>query len=535
MKKIKYFILFPMLLLTVVSGCKNNLNEVTFSDLSAQTYKYNNAYAAIGITYANLRDLFSHTTWYALQETSSDELVMPANGSGWEDAGIYKRIHLHTWNSENPQMNSMWLTLFSGVTNSNRIIDQLEKGVIPPAAGTTKESLVAEMKVVRAFYYWLICDNFGNAPLVTTTATELPKMSSRADIYNFIVKEVTDALPNLSENNDKLMYGRFNKWGAKALLANIYLNAEVYTGQAKWQECLTQCNDIIASGKYNLEAKYKDIFKTDNENSTETIFSVPFDENQGQGFFIEMFSWHGALKDKVNMQATPWGSGSAQAIPQFIDTYNASDNRLADTWLMGPQFKLDGVTPILGSYDKNGQQLNFVNRLPDGLFTSETEGFRMNKFEVKIGALSNLSNDFPFFRYAEVLLMKAECQLRTGNSALAATTVTQVRTRDFADPSKALVTAAQLEGNSRYKYGFVQNYNVTDPGNQTPVKFGGMLDELGYEFPWEAHRRRDDIRFGVFTTKSWLSHKPNGDYRIIFPIPQQALNANPNLKQNTGY
>lgn len=535
MKKLKYTLLLSAIVMAIFQGCKNDLNEKTFSDLSAQTYKYTDAYSAMAITYANLRGLFSHTTYYALQETSSDELVMPANPSGWDDAGIYKRVHLHTWNSENPQMINMWQTLYSGVINANRIIDQLEKGTIPVSAGTTKESLVAEMKAVRAFYYWLICDNFGNAPLITTTSTELPETATRQQIYEFLVKDLNDAIPNLSEDNNKLMYGRFNKWGAKTLLANIYLNAEVYTGTAKWQECITQCNDVIASGKYSLEGTYKNIFKTDNEASPEIIFSVPFDENQGKGFFVEMFSWHGALKDKVNMQATPWGSGSIQGVPQFIDTYDAGDKRLADSWLMGPQFKADGVTPILGSYDKNGQQLNFVNKLPDGLFTSETEGYRMNKFEVKNGALSDLSNDFPFFRYAQVLMMKAECLVRTGGSAEAAQIVTQVRARDFTDASKATVTAAQLEGNSRYKYGYVQNYLVTDPGNQATVKYGGMLDQLGYEFVWEAHRRRDDIRFGVFTTKSWLSHKPNGDYRLVFPLPQPALNSNPKLKQNTGY
>jgi len=535
MKMIKYDCKWSLLWLLFAFGCNSDLNEITYSDLSAQTYQYTDADAAIGITYANLRNLFSHTTWYALQETSSDELVMPANPSGWDDAGMYKRVHLHTWNAENPQMMNMWQTLYAGVINTNRIIDQLEQDVIPPTGGASKESLIAEMRTVRAFYYWLICDNFGSAPLSITTQTDLPSMTDRAEIYQYIVKEINEALPALNENNDQHTYARFNKWAAKALLANIYLNAAVYAGQAEWDACLQQCDDIINSGRYQLETHYKDVFKTLNQDSPEIIFAVPFDENQGTGFFIELFSWHGALKDKVNMQGTPWGSGSLQGVPQFIDTYDPADQRLADTWLMGPQFKADGVTPIVGAYDKNGQQLNFVNRLPDGLFTSETEGYRMNKFEVKTGALGDLSNDFPFFRYAQVLMMKAECLLRTGRAAEAATLVTQVRVRDFTDANKAAVTAAQLTANSRYQYGYVEHYQVTDPGDQTAVVFGGMLDELGYEFAWEAHRRRDNIRFGVFTKKSWLSHKPNGEFRSIFPIPQQALNANPNLQQHTGY
>lgn len=327
------------------------------------------------------------------------------------------------------------------------------------------------------------------------------------------------------------MYGRFNKWAAKALLANIYLNAEVYTGQADWADCIKACDDIIASKKYSLDENYRHIFSTNNQNSPEIIFAIPFDENVGQGFYPEMYSWHAALKDKRAMLVTPWGSGSAMGVPQFIDTYDPDDERLKDTWLMGPQYALDGVTPLVGSYDQAGKQLVFTNRLPDGLYTGESEGYRMNKFEVEIGAMMNLSNDFPFFRYAGVLMMKAECLLRTGKTNEAAQLVTKVRERAFkGNPAKAVVTAAQLLGDTKYKYGYVENYKIVDPGNQDPVKYGGMLDQLGWEFAWEAHRRRDDIRFNVFTTKSWLSHKPVGDNRSVFMIPQSAINANPKLK-----
>lgn len=515
-------------------SCNKDLTEVPYSDLSADSYNYTDAYQAIGITYANMRSLFGHQTWYALQETSSDQLVMPANPSGWDDGGMYKRIHLHSWNSENSQMASAWNAMYRGVVNANRVISYLEDGTIPPPANTTAAALVAEMRVTRAFFYWLILDNFGTGPLIVPGATDLPTNATRQELYDFIVSEINASMGELSENNDQLMYGRFNKWGAKTLLANVYLNAEVYTGTPQWAACITQCDEIIASGKYSLEPNYKDIFKTENQRSTEIIFPVPFDENQGGGFFLEMYSWHGALKDKVNMQATPWGSGSIQGIPQFIDLYDAADKRIDDSWLRGPQVKLDG-SPIVGSYDKNGVQLDFVNELPDGLFTGESEGYRMNKFEVKLSARSDLSNDFPFFRYAEVLMMKAECLLRTGSAPEAAILVSEVRRRDFADPAKATVTGAQLTANSKYNYGYIENYVIVDPGNTDPVAFGGMLDELGFEFVWEAKRRRDNIRFGVFTTKSWLSHKPNGAYRSVFPIPQTAINANPNLKQNEGY
>lgn len=529
MKQVKNLLLYSLLLSTL--SCNKDLNEKVFSDITEQTYTYTNVYQAIGIVYANMRSLWGHTNYYGLQETSSDELVMPANASGWDDGGIYKRIHLHTWNSENPQMNEMWNSLYTGVTNSNRILELLEADKVPFPAGVTKESIIAEMRVARAFFYWLILDNFGDAAFVTSTVKDLPQKAPRKTIYDFVVTEVNAALPALSEENSKLMYGRFNKWAAKALLANIYLNANVYAGAPKWGDAITQCDDIIKSGKYTLEANYRDIFKTNNENSTEIVFSIPMNENIGTGFFVEMFSWHGALKGKVNMQATPWGSGSAMGVSQFIDTYNANDQRLADSWLYGPQFAMDGTTPLLGSYDQAGKQLNFTKNLPDGLYTGEFEGYRMNKFEVKVGAKSNLDNDFPFFRYAQVLLMKAECLLRTGEKDLAAQLVTSVRQRAFkANTALATVTGDQLNENTSYKYGYVENYVITDAGDTAPVAYGRMLDELGWEFAWEAHRRRDDIRFGVFTKKSWLSHKPNGDDRTTFVIPQQAVNSNPNLK-----
>lgn len=521
-----------MLLFLALSfaACKNSLDEVLYSDVTEKTYNYKNAYQATGIVYANMRDLFGHTNYYMVQETSSDEMVMPANASGWDDGGIYKRIHLHTWNSENPQLANMWNVFYKGVINANRVIDQLQTGKIQAPADATKEALIAEMRVARAYFYWLICDNFGDAALVTTTSTDLPEKTPRKQIYNFLVAELTQSIPSLSEDNNRLMYGRFNKWGAKALLANIYLNAAVYAGEPKWQDCLKECNDIIKSGKYALQPKFKDIFKTQNENSSEMIFSIPFDENLGGGFFLYKYSWHGALKDKYNLQSTPWGSGSAMGVSQFIDTYDPDDKRLADTWLMGPQFAIDGITPLKGSYDNAGKPLVFTKDLPDGLFTGEAQGYRMNKFEVKIGARFDLSNDFPFFRYAQILFMKAECLLRTGDADGAATIVSEIRSRNFTDPAKATVTGAQLQQDTKYHYGYVQNYKIVDPGNTQPVQFGRFLDELGWEFAWEGQRRRDDIRFGVFTTKSWLSHKPNGDGRKVFLIPQSAINSNPKLQ-----
>ncbi|MEH6305912.1 RagB/SusD family nutrient uptake outer membrane protein [Olivibacter sp. CPCC 100613] len=525
-----------ILLVFSFSACNNNLDEMLYTEVTDDQLSYTNAYQATGILYANMREFFDHHNWAGVQETSSDELVMPANASGWDDGGIYKRIHLHTWNSENEQMSAMWNSFYKGVINANRIISLFDEDKIPLSDGLTKEGILAEVRVIRAFFYWLICDNFGEAPLVTAVDTELPAKVSRAELFQFIISEINTAIPALSKDNSQQFYGRFNKWAAKALLANVLLNAEVYSGTSAWQECIQQCDDVITSGKYSLNANFRDIFTTNNEHSPEIIFAIPFEETVGGGFLFHMFSWHASLKAKANMQATPWGAGSAMAVPQFIDTYDPTDERLADTWLMGPQYAADGKTPLLGAYDRAGKPLVFTKDIPDGLYTGESEGYRMNKFSVKMGAMYNLDNDFPFFRYADILLMKAECLLRSGNSDEAATLVNQVRARAFKkDPQKALITGNELQQNSRYHYGYVEDYNLVDEGNTTPVQYGRMLDELGWEFAWEGHRRRDMIRFSIFTQKSWLSHKPNGDYRITFPIPQQTINSNPNLTQNQGY
>ncbi|MDD2493570.1 MAG: RagB/SusD family nutrient uptake outer membrane protein [Tissierellia bacterium] len=537
MKKKNTIYAIIIISLLINSFACNDLSETVYSELTENDYKYSNKeiYNVIGPVYQNLRGLHSHSGFSIMQESTSDILVMPANASGWDDGGVYKKMHLHTWNSEAPQIRDAWSRLYTGVIHANRIIDQLENDIVPIPVDLKKESFIAEMKVARAFYYWLLIDNFGDVPFVITTSQDLPNKTSKAEIYNSIVDDITSSISQLSEDNTNLMYGRFNKWAAKSLLANIYLNSFTYTGNANWDKCLAECNDIINSGKYSLEINFIDCFDADNHNSKETIFAIPYDEINGSGLYLN-YTFHSASRDKYNLATTPWGAGSAMAISQFIDTFDPDDSRLDDTWEHGPQFALDGVTPLLCTYDRAGEQLNYSKDLPDGLYTKEGEGYRIKKFLPKIGGQYNMNNDMPFFRYAQVLMMKAECLLRTGSANEAAEIVTQVRKRAFKNnPEKANVKSEQLLGNSKYNYGYVENYKIVDKGNSTPVEFGGFYDELGYEFACEWIRRRDMIRFGTYTSKSWLSHKPVGDKTTVFPIPQTVIDSNPNLEQNPDY
>ena len=183
-----------------------------------------------------------------------------------------------------------------------------------------------------------------------------------------------------------------------------------------------------------------------------------------------------------------------------------------------------------------GKPLVFVNSMPDGIFTGEADGFRLQKYEIQEECKTFMNNDFVIFRLAQVYMMKAECLLRTGKADEAAQLVTTVRQRAFRNhPEKAKVTGNDLKQPSKYVYGTVSDYVLTPQGKSYPEQFGRFYDELGWEFVGETMRRCDMIRFGHFTKAEWLSHKPNGDFRSLFPIPQEAVDANPNLKQNPAY
>ncbi|MCF2516056.1 RagB/SusD family nutrient uptake outer membrane protein [Dyadobacter sp. CY351] len=493
----------------------------------------------VGAAYTNWRDVMQQ--WNGLfrtQEISGDQLVIPSRPNGWVDGGVYRRIHDHKWTADDEIAINNWNRSYAGIANCNRLIFQIESGSIPFTEG--KEAVIAELKVLRASYYYVLCDLFGNVPIITqfdVPAGFIPKQSTRKEVFDFIVKDIQDNLPLLSEKNDPTTYGRFNKWGAHTLLAKMYLNAEVYTGAPAWEKCIEQCNLVINSkAGYALEATQKEVFKTNNESSKEIIFAIPFDikyVTDWNGFSIHMETLQPANQATYNLLNTPWGG--ICAIPQFIDSFDKDDERLVSNWIQGPQYSAGGtpLTSTLGAYA--GKPLSYINQLPGVDQSEEVHGFRLGKFEIEKGTTVNLSNDWPLLRYADVLLMKAESLLRSGKAAEAATIVTTVRARNFkANPAKAVVTAADLQKGSTYAYG-LKNHNTTTNEGGADIKFGRFLDELGWEFAQEGRRRQDLIRFGVFTTKSWLSHVPNGAYRTLLPIPRPELNKNANLKQNNGY
>lgn len=522
-----------------ITGC-NNLDEKVFSSITEQTYNYsvNDFIPNITGAYAPLHYDYV-TSYWQTQELSGCCIVTPANPTGWDDGGIYKRLHFHNWNSEQGQIANLWNNYFQGVILCNSAIERIEKDIIPAPSPEAKKIGLAELKTLRAYYYWILIDNFGDIPFVTSVTLELPEKMQRKDIWKKLVDELEVVVPDLDEEQGGNLYGRINKWAGRAILANLYLNAEVYTGTPYWEKCIEQCDEIIDNAYpqiCNLSSNYRDSFKTYGvENSKEVLFTIIYDYNRGLvGSYLWMNSWHSELQKKYKTNASPNAAGGPKGITQFIDTYDPEDSRLENTWLMGAQFDAEG-NPLYCVYTDVTKPLVFTKEIPDGNYTAENEGYRVNKYEVEEGAEWSSDTDYPLIRFSEVLLMKAECLLRLGKSG-AGDLVTLVRERNFkGNLGKARVSDDDLKGDSSYKWGYVENYEVVDPGDQTPVEFGRMFDELCWEFAWEGHTRRDMIRFGIFTKKSWLSHKPMGDYRIVYPIPEQALIANPKLVQNPDY
>ncbi|RNC65939.1 RagB/SusD family nutrient uptake outer membrane protein [Proteiniphilum sp. X52] len=538
--KTKITIILIAVLSFICTNC-TKLHDTSYSLIISEQFEPTSEDLAsiVGTTYVNWRQgLLFWNSILRIMEVSSDQSVIPARPNGWVDGGVHRLIFEHQWSTDHEVVENCWNHLYAGVNNCNRVLFQIESGSIPVTEG--KEETIAELKVLRASYYYMLCDLYGNVPIMTKYDIPegfIPEQSTRQDVFDFVIKEVTENMPLLSEEKGGIMYGRFNQWAAWALLAKMYLNAEVYTGTSHWQECVEACDKVIESGLFELDANQRDVFATNNENAKEIILALPFDDQyvtDWNAFDIHMQTLQPANQATYKLASSPWGG--ICAVPQFIDTFDPDDIRLKENWIQGDQYSAEGDMLLCTMGNLSGQPLSYINEVPSIASSEEIHGFRHGKFEIAIGARVQLSNDWPLFRYADVLMMKAESLLRTGSRNEAAEIVTRVRERNFkATPEKAVVTGDQLLQGSVYDYGRRDDLvpHTFEGGGDVP--FGRMLDELGWEFNQEGRRRQDMIRFGVYTRKSWFSHSPNGDYHSILPIPRSQLEKNANLKQNPGY
>jgi len=435
-------------------------------------------------------------------------------------------------------VNDCWNFLYSGVNACNRLqaIFQ-EKG--------TPETLqfIPELKVLRAIYYLMLLDTYGNVPISTDfSATTPPAASPRSEVYAFVEKELLDNVNDLvvSGPTDDNSYGRVTRYVAYAALAKLYINAGVYTGTPQWDKAIDACDTIINSGRYKLATNYKDNFVKDNKESIEFIWAVPYDELKAGGFNMPMMTLSYLNQDTYKINEQPWNGFATQAefYKSYIDpvqnpgpqgrvvglnpkgdSINGTLDLRLSNFLVGTQFSATGDTLKDGGVDltdPDGQPLTFtpyINEISPNAWRQS--GARIGKWQFYQNMTRNLSNDFGIYRYADILLLKAEATGRkSGNwsDPYVLGVINDIRTRAGVDPYLAL----------------------------TPDQF---YAERSREMFAECFHRQDMIRFGKYNL-AWGFHAadpadnlgPNGiNHLNVFPIPATQINANPNLTQNPGY
>ena len=389
-----------------------------------------------------------------------------------------------------------WRYAFTGVSKVNAIIYQVEQSGLSEEGKRTVE---AELRGLRAYYYWLLLDEFGNVPIVTDfTQKELPANSKRADVYAFVEKELTDIMPYLPTG---IQYGRFTQNVANTLLGRLYLNAEVYTGTPQWKKCLEACEKVTG---YSLMANYKANFFTENQGSSEIIFAIPYDHKQGTtGNYLASMTYHYNQKYAFSADGSyQWCGNGICAQPGVWSSYEDGDVRRDESLLIGQQYSAKDGSPI--NMD-NGEPLNYTETISDFTNALQNEGARLDKYQWNATDSWERDNDWVLMRYAEVLMMEGEANYRLGYKQTALGFINQVR-------SRAGLTA------------------LSDLDEST-------LDrEWLHEFVFEGIRRTVNIRFGTFFKSWWNKNEDPADHHTgIYPIPAEERSKNPNLIQNPGY
>jgi hypothetical protein len=503
MKNRKFHFLMPLLLISLILGSCTNLDENPFGAVTPENFYQteDELTAAVVPVYANLIYTYGWGDYMFLQEVSSDEIFIPQRGGDWGDGGVWRDLQEHKWTPTLGFVNGGWVGAYTGIARANSTLENLEQS--PQRDSELVRTFKAEVRFLRAFYYWWLVDLYGGVPIVTAATIDPdnpPRPNTRQEVFDFIVKEITEALPNLQASG--VAYGRATKGAANALLATVYLNAEVYTGTPKWNECVQACDAVINSGLYDLLPNYFDVFKLSNEGpgNRENIWVIGHKPQDGVGFFRFMATLH-----YNQLPQNPWNGFSVLA--DFYNKFDTADVRFRQM-LVGPQFVLAGSGAGQPAFDRQGNRLVFTPNSPI-IGATEGNGVRILKWQVDPNQSGgNAGNDFAIFRYSHILLTKAEALLMMGDRQGSLSLVNQVRARSF-EPDKPLALA-----------------------DLTRDK---ILDERGFELLWENFRRQDQIRTGHWLEAWTLKPASDGAHRRLYPIPQIQLDANPNLVQNPGY
>jgi starch-binding outer membrane protein, SusD/RagB family len=507
-------------LLILAPAC-TDLTEVPQSAITPENF-YRNQDEVIGglaSVYAQLRT--TDDEYYNTSEISTDEMIVPTRGQDWYDNGKWLDIHGQAFTPTSPagldNINSAWVNMFQGVARANVVLNGIANTNF-----ASKATVTAELRVLRAWYYFLLMDLFGGVPIATDPSIAARPQASRDSVFRFIESELKASRADLPTTWSSDMNGRITKGAVDAMLASLYLNAQVFNGTvsatglapgaARWQDALTEANLVINSGVYQLATNatagcsttgcgWRSNFTADNNKSPEIIFAVKYLNQSGLGLNFLMRTLHYNQYDSP----APWNGFSTLA-----DTYAAFDSadQRKQIFLAGPQINLVTGQP---AKDRQGNPLVFTPDIPNVTAATEGQGVRIDKWPVDPNHVQqDNGNDYAWFRLAEMYLIRAEANNELGNTAAAIADLNMIRARAF---SPAKPTAA-----------------VTQADVRTAI-----LNERLFEFTWEGKRRQDLVRANKFTQGTWYAKTHSDAWKVLMPIPQTQIETNPQLKQNPGY
>ncbi|WP_029328673.1 RagB/SusD family nutrient uptake outer membrane protein [Bacteroides sp. 14(A)] len=470
---------------------------------------------------------------YDLNTFTTDEAIMPTRGGDWYDGGFWQGLFLHKWGINNDAIQATWEYLYKVVMLSNKSLEQIESYALTHADAELP-AYRAEVRALRAMYYYYLTDLFGSIPLVLSSkvASKDIVLSERENIFNFIFKELQETAPLLPaqfSNRSGNYYGRLTRPVAYFLLAKLALNSEIYMDNNwvddthpdgktiffdvdgntfnAWQTVEFYCDQITALG-YRLESDYAANFAVYNEGSVENIFTIPMNKtlytNQMQYLFRSRHYNHAKA---LGLSGENGSSATIEALQTFGYETNEQDPRFDYCYYAGTVYdlkgnvvKLDDGTALV--YEPWKVKLDLSDEPYE-----KTAGARMKKYEIDDKAMKDgklMENDIVLFRYADVLLMKSEAKVRDGRNG--DEELNQVRTRVGAPERTATLD--------------------------------NLLAERQLELAWEGWRRQDLIRFGQFTrsynSRPQLPNEESG-YTIVFPIPEKIRQMNPEWEQHPGY
>ena len=510
MKKSIY--LFSLFLTLLFFSC-TKLDENFRSELQQGNTSNITAAELLTGAYGALNGTYQRGDLWSANVITSDEAIAPTRGPDWDDNGLWRSLHLHAWNADHAYLRGAYNALLGAQFAASNVLQ------FNPNA-----QQAAEARFVRALSMYSVLDGWDQVPYREdlTNYKILPITLKGTEAADFIISELNAIVGTLPDPGPAYVA---NKNAARALLMKLYLNKGVYVNRATptfapadMTQVITLADQIIASNKYALNDNFFDNFAPDNDvKSTENIFTL-YNKSGDRGGEVR-----GAVFQVNHYNMNPGGWNGFATLSDFYDKFQATDQRrgiyyaypagLANPgqrvnvgFLVGQQYNLATGAP-LNARNPASAPLAFTRdvkiRETDAA-TLEMTGIRVIKYAYDYAVTADQkNNDWAIFRYADVLLMKAEAMLRSGNAAGALPIVNSIRTKRGAAALGA-------------------------------IDLNSLLDEIGREMYWEGGRRQDQIRFGKFL-QPW-QEKPASDAKnLLFPIPSDQLAVNPNLTQNPGY